>query len=194
MNIPKKLKKEIKDYCVLNNITDIETFMLEAVKQGFNIEKYGNAPFDLSKPQEIVEKEVEKIVEIIKEVEKIVEIPVEKIVEKEVEKIVEVTITDNELINKLKEEINELGGKTIKLEVDLEKERNKVNELLNSDIGIVQSLNKKIEDLKIRLELEKNRNLKPKKKIDEVEPPPKVGLKNVINWISKSERTDLYDD
>ena len=101
MKIPKKLKKEIKDYCVLNNITDIETFMLDAVKQGFNIEKYGNAPFDLSKPPEIVEKEVEKIVEIIKEVEKIIEVPVEKIVEKEVEIIVEVPVTD-EYSKKLK--------------------------------------------------------------------------------------------
>ena len=194
MKIPKKLKKEIKDYCVLNNITDIETFMLDAVKQGFNIEKYGNAPFDLSKPPEIVEKEVEKIVEIIKEVEKIIEVPIEKIVEKEVEIIVEVPVTDDAYSKKLKLDIDELSQKIVSLEKQLGDEKKSVEDLSNSDGSLVKNLNNKIKDLKIKLELEKNRNIKPKKKIHEVEPPPKVGLDNVINWISKSERTDLYDD
>ena len=168
MKIPKKLKKEIKDYCVLNNITDIETFMLDAVKQGFNIEKYGNAPFDLSKPPEIVEKEVEIIVEV--------------------------PVTDDAYSKKLKLDIDDLSQKIVSLEKQLGDEKKSVEDLSNSDGSLVKNLNNKIKDLKIKLELEKNRNIKPKKKIHEVEPPPKVGLDNVINWISKSERTDLYDD
>ena len=62
MKIPKKIKTEIEEYCKINGIEDIETFILENIKVGFNIEKYGNAPF----VQEIVvEKEVP--VETIKE-------------------------------------------------------------------------------------------------------------------------------
>ena len=45
MYIPKKIKKEIEDYCNLNDINDVDKFILDIIKTGFNIEKYGNAPF-----------------------------------------------------------------------------------------------------------------------------------------------------
>ncbi len=92
MKIEKKLKDEIKQFCVLNEIEDIDKFILDTLQIGFNVEKYGNAPW-----QQEVEKIVEK--EVIKEV------PVEKIVEKEVIKEVtvekEVFITDDEEVDKL---------------------------------------------------------------------------------------------
>lgn len=67
MEIPKILKDEIWDFCRVNNIPNIDEFVIKLVKQGFTIEKYGATPETRVK---------EKIVE------KIVEVPVEKIVEK----------------------------------------------------------------------------------------------------------------
>ena len=106
MEIPKKLKDEVWEYCRLNDITDIDAFILKSTQQGFNIEKYGTTPFKVGgKETELVEKEVIKVITATTEVEIIREVPVEIEVIKEVEKIVEVTVTDNKLIGKLKKEI-----------------------------------------------------------------------------------------
>ena len=118
MKIPKKLKDEIWEYCRLNDITDIDAFILKSTQQGFNIEKYGTTPFKIGGEPEVIEKEVVKVITATTEVEIIKEVPIEIEVIKEVEKIVEVTVTDNELIDKLGIEkehlntkINELGKK-----------------------------------------------------------------------------------
>jgi hypothetical protein len=110
IELPKKIKDELYDYCKLNNITNIDEFILKIVTQGFVVEKYGAAP---TSKEKIVEVQVEKIIE------KIVEVPVDKIIEKIVEK--EVYITDDsqyeeltnkivELENKLNESNNELSS------------------------------------------------------------------------------------
>ena len=165
MKIPKKLKDEIWEYCRLNDITDIDAFILKSTQQGFNIEKYGTTPFKIGGEPEVIEKEVVKVITATTEVEIIKEVPVEIEVIKEVEKIVEVTVTDNELIDKLNEEKDGLLEKTKQLEEDLKKEIEKVGELSNSDAGVIKKLNQKIENLKIELELEKNRNYeRPKNK------------------------------
>jgi len=57
MEIPKKLKDEIWDYCRINNISNIDEFTLNLIKTGFTVEKFGATP-----STKIVEKEVEKIV------------------------------------------------------------------------------------------------------------------------------------
>ena len=44
MEVPKDLKNEIWNFCRENDITDINNFMLEMLKRGFNIEKYGEKP------------------------------------------------------------------------------------------------------------------------------------------------------
>ena len=104
MELPKDLKDKIWNYCRLNDITDLNGFMIKTLKKGFDIEVYGllgetlnDGEKDLKTSGErekrveievIVEKRVEVPVEVIKEIEKIVEVPVEVI--KEVEKIVEV--------------------------------------------------------------------------------------------------------
>jgi hypothetical protein len=83
-----KNNKEIYDFCMVNGITDINKFIQDCFKQGFDIKRYGF----------LGETEyVEKIVEVIKEVpgppveievikyvdrEVIKEVPVEKIVSK----------------------------------------------------------------------------------------------------------------
>ena len=87
MNLPPNQIKNVQEYCNLNDIPDVNKFILKCFTEGYNIQKYGLLGGG-NEPQ-IIEREVE----VIKEVEKIVEVPVEKIVEviKEVEKIVEVT-------------------------------------------------------------------------------------------------------
>ena len=84
-SINSKYDPYILEYCKLNNITDIELFVTQCFKQGFDIKKYGF----LGKTEEIV-KEVEVIKEVEKIIEKRVEIPVEIIKEVEVVREVEV--------------------------------------------------------------------------------------------------------
>lgn len=90
MELPKKIKDEIWDYCRVNNISNIDEFTIKLVTQGFTVEKFGATPV----PREKI---IEKIVE------KVVEVPVEKIVERTIE--VPVTMVDTEVTESLKEHI-----------------------------------------------------------------------------------------
>lgn len=193
MEIPKKLKDEFWEYCRLNNITDIDSFMLKSLQQGFNIEKYGTEPFKIGGEPEIIEKEIVKVITATTEVEVVREVPVEIEVIKEVEKIVEVTVTDNELIDKLNKEKEELSDKLSDLEKKLKKEEEKVEELSNSDAGIIKSLRQEIENLKIEVELEKNRNYEAPKREKPKQDKRNLRFGNIINWISKDEREDEED-
>ena len=204
MEIPKKLKDEFWEYCRLNNITDMDSFILKSLQQGFNIEKYGITPFKIGGEPEVIEKEITKVITATTEVEIIKEVPIEIEVIKEIEKIVEVTVTDNELIDKLKEDINKLNEEVVKLkeELKLEKEnveleKEKVEELSNSDAGIINSLKQKIKNLETELEIEKNRNYeRPKREKPKEEKQKRSGLGNIISWVSKTERDedDLYNE
>jgi hypothetical protein len=195
MEIPKDLKDGIWEYCRLNDITDLDAFIIMVLKQGFNIQKYGVTPFTVNnKEPEVVEKEIIREVEVIREVEKIVEVPFEVI--REVEKIVEVVVTDNELIGRLKQETQELNEKINQLTLELGEEKNKSHDLTKNDLSMVKLLKQQVDNLKIELELEKNRNYqKPK-----IEVPKEIGPKNtgrdIINWVSKSEKedSDLYGE
>ena len=93
-DLDKNSQKEFIDYCQLNEIEDVENFIVKCAKDGLTLDKYGIAPF-LPKSQ-IQEVPVEK--EIIKEV--IVEIPVEK--EVIVEKIITREVDNEQLISELK--------------------------------------------------------------------------------------------
>lgn len=79
-----KNNKEIYDFCMVNGITDINKFIQDCFKQGFDIKRYG-----FLGETEYVEKIVEVIkevpgppveIEVIKYVDR--EVPVEKIVSK----------------------------------------------------------------------------------------------------------------
>jgi len=114
-----KNNKEIYEFCMVNGITDINKFIQDCFKQGFDIKKYGLLGKTLNEGEEhlknegdsgkmggtqekwaekevIVEKRVEIPVEVIKEVEKIVEVikevPVDRVVENVVEVIKEVPV------------------------------------------------------------------------------------------------------
>jgi hypothetical protein len=241
MEIPKDLKDEVWEYCRLNDITDLNAFIIRMLRQGYSTEKYGPTPFKIggnSEKEVIVEKRVEVPVEVIKEVEKIVEVPIEVI--KEVEKIVEVPIevireiikeipveiikevpvdkiiekevyiTDDEQVTELTKRIQELEStppRVIEIEKEIIVEKEVPFEVIKEviiekiievdDPGKVRKLEQEIENLKIELELEKNRRLE-KKKIEQPKEDngQKNILSNVINWVSKSEREkkDLYDE
>ena len=196
MKVPKKLKDEVWEYCRLNNITDIDAFIIKSTQQGFNIEKYGTTPFKIGgKELEVIEKEVIKVITATTEVEIIREVPVEIEVIKVVEKIVEVTVTDNELINKLKAEIKELGGEITKLGEDLDGERNTIKDMSNSDGNTIKTLKQQIKNLKIELEMEKNRNYVTPKNEKPKHEKPKHGLNNIIKWVPKDDiKEDLYGE
>jgi hypothetical protein len=209
MEIPKTLKDQIWEYCRLNDITDLNAFMVKSLQQGFNIEKYGPTPFN-SKESEVVEKivevPVEKIIEVEKIVEVIKEVPVEKVVEVEKEVIKEIYLSnDSELLEAFEKErqdylriqdekdveINNLNLKLSELNKDfLQSQDNSTNE------NLIKSLSQQVENLKIELELEKNRNYQPPKKEVIEEKPSRGVLGNVINWVSKPEREnkDIYGE
>ena len=145
-----KLNKQIVDginlYCSKNDIDNVEDFVYQCFKQGYDIKKYGLLGKPLNEGEKhlktggerekrveievIVEKRVEVPVEVIKEIEKIVEVPVEVI--KEVEKIVEVpvekVVTKIEYISDKTTE-DELGGIIAKLKNEMSKKDEELDEL-----------------------------------------------------------------
>jgi hypothetical protein len=196
MELPKDLKDEIWEYCRLNDITDLNAFMVRMLKQGYNIEKYGATPFKMGqKEPEIIEKEI--IREVIIEKEVIKEVIVEK--EKIVEVIKEVPV---EVIKEII--VEKIGGITEnRVEVPVEVIKEVIKEVIVEKIVEVpikndkqfKELEQQVENLKIELELEKNRNYKPTKTEKPKEENSKTPTSNVISWISKSERdTDLYGE
>ena len=137
-----KNNKDIYEYCMHNGITDINKFVQDCFKQGYDIKKYGllgkthnDGEKDLKTEvvqekqlikEVLVEKRVEVPVEVIKEVEKIIEVPVEKIVEKVVEIIKEIPV-DKVVV---KEVIKEVPiEKVVEKEVYITDDK-QVNELL----------------------------------------------------------------
>ena len=141
---------QIKSYCTLNNIEDVDKFISNCFTQGFNIEKYGLLGKTLNEGEKhlktdvveekwvekevIVEKRVEVPVEVIKEVEKIVEKIVEVPVEVIREKIIEKEIPVEKIVTKIeyicdKEGENELLLKIQQLETEMSKKDKSLDEL-----------------------------------------------------------------
>lgn len=173
MEIPKKLQDEIWQYCMANNITNVDEFMHKMITNGFNTEKYGNAPFSHNLEPEIIEKEVIK--EVVKEVIKEVPVEVIKEVEKVVEKKVEVPV---EVIKEVpvdriveKEVIKEVViEKEVPVEVVKEIEKIVEKEIYVTDDETITELTHKISDLEDKLELEvktANAQVEINKELDE---------------------------
>ena len=116
INLTSKELKDLKTFCDLNEI-DIDQFIKECFKKGYQIEKYGLLTTDDG--QQVVFEEKEVIKEVIKEVP----VEVEKIIEKEV--IKEVPVEIEKIV--VKEVIKEVE-KPIEVEKIVEKEIIKVVE------------------------------------------------------------------
>ena len=119
MNIPKRTYNDILEYCRVNDIPNIDEFILKMITQGFTVERYGAAP---TARERIVEKVVEKIVEV----------PVEK----------EVYITDNSEIKNLAEQINKLETDRDFYKKEMEHVQLELNKTLQK-LEIEQTKNKK---------------------------------------------------
>ena len=117
IEIPKDLKKNIIDYCKLNEIEDTVDFMIKCTKDGLTLDKYGVGPsLPKSQIQEVpVEREIVK--EVIKEI----------IVEKEVivERIVTKEVKDTQLIDELEKIKKELQKK----DMLIKKQKTKMEEM-----------------------------------------------------------------
>jgi predicted RNase H-like nuclease (RuvC/YqgF family) len=176
MDIPKKLKEEIWEYCKLNNISNIDKFTIKMTQQGFTVEKFGATPFgtgvgEVKEVVKIVEVPVEKIVERV--VEKIIEVPVEKIVEKEI------YITDDD-------EVKELSDKNIELNKKIKELKNKLED--NTKDSLIDELNKKIKEMN-------KSNTKSKDKVSNLEKELKE-LKEKLETLEKDTKKgdDIYND
>jgi hypothetical protein len=179
LNLTNGEHKDLVSYCNLNDVL-ISEVVKKSFTTGFNIERYGL--LNSNTPQEkIVEKEVEKIVEVIKEVEveKIVEVikevPVEKIVEvvkevvveKPVEKVVVKEIVKEVPVEKIvtiydKSDDSELLSKIQQLENGMSKKQEELNELRHSlDELLDKPPVEKIVEVVVEKEIPDN-SLKPK--------------------------------
>jgi len=142
LNLTNGEHKDLVSYCNLNDVL-ISEVVKKSFTTGFNIERYGL--LNSNTPQEkIVEKEVEKIIEVIKEVEVekivevikevVIEIPVEKVVVKEIVKEVPVekivTIYDKSDDNELLSKIQHLENGMFKKQEELDELRHSLDELL----------------------------------------------------------------
>lgn len=143
MEVPNKLKDEIWEYCRVNNITNIDEFIIKMIRQGYTVEKFGSTPMER---KEVIE--VEKIIEIPVEVVK------EVIVEKEVKKIEYISDknTENDLLQKIS---------TITEELEFEKQNfsTKISELENNFQNIILAKDLEINELKLQInDLNKKNN------------------------------------
>lgn len=202
-NLDIKNFKEVYDYCYLNQIIDMNSFVTKCFKQGFDIQKYGMLG------------DGEQVKEVIKEVEKIVEIPVEKIVEtiKEVEvvkyvdreviketpvtKIVE--ICDNDELNKTLNRVKELEDeieKFSKIKSDLESQIQKFSTITGKTENIFQNnQDDKIKMLQNTLLSQKKELTLKSEKIKELEDKIKQLENLTINQgASYMRSSNLYKD
>jgi hypothetical protein len=208
MKLNKKLKDEIWDYCRLNDITDVDKFIERMTQQGYNVEKYGNTPVDLTPEIKEIEKIVE--VEVIKEVVKTVEVEVDKIIEvikevpveviKEVQVEKEIYITDDEVVNKLQLELEEVKGSLSHSISKFDEQRKDFNTIDDKNIDLNKSLTKEIKILKEKIktiskELTEEKKI-PKRVKKEIKAPESTNKKSSITWVSKDDRSDdnFYDD
>jgi len=165
-----KYKGEIWEYCRLNDISDIDAFVFQCFKQGYDIKKYGFLGNTVVEVKEVeVIKEVEKPIEVIVEKEVIKEIPVDRIIEKEI--IKEVEVIKEIPVDKIIEVIKEIEVEKIITKTEYISDKSGEDELLLK----IQQLNEEVNTL---------RQTPPIEIIKEVEKPIEVIIeKEVIKEI-----------
>lgn len=196
MEIPKKIKDDIWEYCRLNDISNIDDFIIKLIRQGFTSEKYGSTPLGNFEPVEverIVEIPVEIVKEVIVEKEIIKEIPVEKIVTK-----IEY-ISDKENENELFEKIEQLDQNILQLNEELISERKnfstKTEQIENSFQKEIDKKEIDILNLTNLLETEKTNHSKTKEEVikkDKEIDNLKKSLEEEKKKINKKD--DIYGD
>lgn len=178
LDIDKKYLNDIKQFCEFNKIEDINLFINQCFKQGFDIKKYGLLNSDES--VKIIEKEIP--VEVIREIEIIKEVPsppieveVIKYVDREVikevpvEKFVEkiVNIYDKSGENELFVKIEQLENEISKKENEIDILKKTLDELRHSNTE--KTNNNKMQMLQDTLSKVRSESLKKDEKIKELE-------------------------
>ena len=162
-NIKQTYLDDITNYCKFNDIGDVELFLNQCIKQGFDIKKYGLLGETLNDGEKHLKTdgEREKRVEIEVIVEKRVEVPVDRIVEVikevpvEVVKEVEKVVTKVEYISDKTTE-DELGGIIANLKEEISKKDEKLDELRhNLDIALDKPPVEIIKEVEVIKEVEK---------------------------------------
>ena len=169
INLTQKEIKDIQQFCNLNKIEDIPTFLRDCTWKGYEIEKFGllgktgGIQEKRVEIEVIREKRVEIPVEVIKEVVKVeyIEVPVEKIVEiiKEVPIEKEVYITDDKQVNELLLKIQQLESekqifstKTQELEGEVRKFSTITTEMENIFHNIMSKKDEELNELRHSLD------------------------------------------
>ena len=173
--IDQKYKSDILSYCKMNNIDDIDLFVTQCFKQGFDIKKYGLLGETLNEGEKhlktgiVGEKQVE--IEVIREIR--VEVPVEVI--KEVEKIVTKIeyISDKKIENDLNETITKKDEEIDKLNQTLDELRRNLDIPVTNDKvkmlqTTIQNLNTEIRELKKKNEELNKKLLEQPKQVGEI--------------------------
>jgi len=162
MELPKDLKDKVWNYCRLNDITDVNGFIIKTIKKGLDVEVYGFLGKTLNEGEKdlktgiVGEKQVE--IEVIREIR--VEVPVEVI--KEVEKIVTKIeyISDKTTENELGEKITKLEENIFHLNNELDKERQifstKTEQVENIFQNEMSKKDKELDELRRNLDIKKD--------------------------------------
>jgi len=162
MELPKDLKDKVWNYCRLNDITDVNGFIIKTIKKGLDVEVYGLLGKTLNEGEKdlktgiVGEKQVE--IEVIREIR--VEVPVEVI--KEVEKIVTKIeyISDKTGENELLLKIQQLEEEMSKKDEELDKERQifstKTEEIENIFHYEMSKKDKELDELRRNLDIKKD--------------------------------------
>jgi hypothetical protein len=194
MKIDKDLMESINQYCVTNNIENVDDFIYRCLKQGYNTKKYGllgktgndgekhlntddnseNYLKDSGKMGGIQEKRVE--IEVIREIRVEVPVEVEKIVEVIKEVPVEKVVTKIEYIsdnNKLDEMEKSFQDTIAKKDEELDKLRRNLDELRhNLDIPVtndkVNMLQQTIQNLNTQIRELKSKNEELTKRLSDI--------------------------
>jgi len=197
LNVNSKYEYDIQQYCKLNNIDDVNLFVTQCFKQGFDIKKYGFLGNSLNDGEKhlinevIVEKRIEIPVEVVKEIivekEIIKEIPVEvkviEYVDREIIKEVLVDVPKETIVTKIEYisdktnenefvlKIHELEEKIFHLNEDLESEKQKFsNKTQEMENNFQEEMSKKDEKLdELRRSLDESLDRPPVEIIKEVE-------------------------
>jgi predicted RNase H-like nuclease (RuvC/YqgF family) len=161
-----KNNKEIYDFCMVNGITDINKFIQDCFKQGFDIKKYGllgEQEKRVEIPVEVIkEVPIEKIVEKVVEVTK--EIPVDRVVEviKEVpvEKIVTIydKTDDSELLLKIQQLNEEISIKDIEIDNIRKEFSTKTQEMENIFQNEMSKKDKELDEFRRNLDINLDEN------------------------------------
>ena len=176
MELPKDLKDKVWNYCRLNDITDVNGFIIKTIKKGLDVEVYGLLGKTLNEDEKDLktDNEGEKDlrdsrktcgieekragIEVIREIR--VEVPVEVI--REVEKIVTKIeyISDKTGEDELFGKIEQLEENIFHLNKELDKERQifstKTEQMENIFQNEMSKKDKELDDLRQSLDIKKD--------------------------------------